>query len=273
MLESRVALVTGASSGTGKEIAVMLAEEGYHVFVSARRGDLLDALSSDRITVLPMDVTDAEQVADGVDFIVQAMGRLDLLVNCAGYGLYRSVEEADIEWALGQFDVNYFGVVRTIRAVLPHMRQAQSGTIINITSVVGQVSGAFMGHYCASKHALEALSDALRMEVAPFGIRVVIVQPGITRSGFEEVALLQLADTRSVYAYDTMAKAFAQSIREMFRKAHQPKATAQVVRRAVRARQPARRYVVGSRNALLLWGRRLFGYRFVDRFFRRLMGL
>lgn len=273
MLESKVALVTGASSGTGKEVAMMLEKEGYHVFVSARRADLLEALSSERITVLPMDLTDDEQVTDSVDFIVQAMGRIDLLVNCAGYGMYSSVEEADIEWALAQFDVNYFSVVRATRAVLPYMREAKSGLIINISSVVGQVSGAFMGHYCASKHALEALSDALRMELSPFGIRVVIVEPGITRSGFEELALQQLADTRRVYAYDRMAKSFVQGVREMFTKSHRPDKIARVVRKAVRARRPARRYVVGRKNALLLWVRRVVGYRFVDHFFKRLMGL
>lgn len=273
VLDSKVALVTGASSGIGKAIATMLEQEGFHVFVSARRVDLLDALSSSHVTVLPMDVSDSAQVEESVDFVVQAMGRLDVLVNCAGYGMYGSVEEASIEWSLGQFDVNYFGVARVTKAVLPHMRQARSGLIINISSVVGQVSGAFMGHYCASKHALEALTDALRMEVAPFGVKVVIVQPGVTRSGFEEVALQQLADSRSVYAYDNMAKAFVESIRGMFSKAHQPDEVARVVRRVVLARKPARRYAVGVRNTMLIWLRRLTGYRLVDRVFKRLMGL
>lgn len=273
VLDSKVALVTGASSGIGKAVATMLEQEGFHVFVSARRADLLDALSSSHVTVLPMDVSDSAQVEESVDFIVQAMGRIDVLVNCAGYGMYGSVEEASIEWSLGQFDVNYFGVARVTRAVLPHMRQARSGVIINISSVVGQVSGAFMGHYCASKHALEALTDALRMEIAPFGVRVVIVQPGVTQSGFEEVALQQLADSRSVYAYDNMAKAFVESIRGRFSKAHQPDEVAKVVRRAVLARKPARRYVVGVRNTMLIWLRRLTGYGLIDRVFKRLMGL
>lgn len=273
MVNEKVALVTGASSGIGKCIASMLEAEGYYVFVSARRGDLLDAMSSDKVIALPMDVTSDRQVAEGVDFVMQTLGKIDVLVNCAGYGMYSSVEEATVEWAQGQFAVNYFGVVRVTQEVIPHMRRAQSGLILNVSSVVGQMAGPFMGHYCASKHALEAFSDALRMEVAPFGVRVSIIQPGVTKSGFEEVALLQLANSRNVYAYDKMAKAFVQAIQKVFETAHQPEEVAQVVRKAVLARNPSRRYVVGTKNAMLLWLRRLTGYGYIDHHFKRMMGL
>lgn len=273
MVNEKVALVTGASSGIGKAIASMLEEEGYYVFVSARRGDLLDAMSSDKVIALPMDVTSDRQVAEGIEFVMQTLGKIDVLVNCAGYGMYSSLEEASMDWAQVQFEVNYFGVARVTQAVLPHMREARSGLIINVSSIVGQVSGAFMGHYCASKHALDAFTHALRMEVEPFGLHVTMVQPGVTQSGFEQVALQQLADSRSVYAYDAMAKAFVKSLQKIFIKADQPAKVAEVVRKVVCAKKPARRYVVGAKNKSLLLLRRVSGYGFIDRYFKRMMGL
>jgi len=183
--ESRVALVTGSSSGFGLACAVALAARGLRVYGTSRRADLpAPGGPVDGVMMIPMDVRDADSVQAAVDFLMSRQGRIDVLVNNAGFGLSGAVEDTSSEEALQQLQTNFFGVHRVCRAVLPVMRAQGSGLIVNIGSIAGRIALPFEGLYSASKHAVAALSDALRMEVAPFGIRVTLLEPGDFRTDF-----------------------------------------------------------------------------------------
>ena len=188
MNQSQIILITGASSGMGKETALRLIAEGHIVYGAARRVEKMLDLVEAGGHVLLMDVTDQAQVQAGIDRIIAEQGRIDVLVNNAGYGSYGSVEETPIDDARRQFDVNLFGLARLTQLVIPHMRERQSGKIINISSVGGKIYTPLGAWYHATKHALEGWSDCLRLELKPFGIDVVIVEPGLIEFG-EHVGL------------------------------------------------------------------------------------
>lgn len=175
----KIALVTGASSGIGQATTKLLAEHGYFVFAVARRTDRLNAIANENIEAVTLDVTDEPAVKDCINHIKSSKGRIDLLVNNAGFAQLGAIECVSIEAVKRQFDVNFFGYARCIQGVLPLMRAQKSGWIINISSAVGQVSMAAFGWYAATKHAIEAMSDALRSEVLQFGIEVTVIEPGV----------------------------------------------------------------------------------------------
>jgi NAD(P)-dependent dehydrogenase (short-subunit alcohol dehydrogenase family) len=172
-MTTKVALVTGASSGIGEATAKQLREAGYTVYAAARRVERMRHLTKSGIRPLAMDVTAEEPMRAGIDRILAEEGRIDVLVNNAGYGSYGAVEDVPMEEARRQFEVNVFGAARLTQLVLPHMRQQHSGTIVNITSMGGKISTPLGAWYHATKFALEAISDCLRMEVKPFGITSV----------------------------------------------------------------------------------------------------
>jgi NAD(P)-dependent dehydrogenase (short-subunit alcohol dehydrogenase family) len=176
----QVVLITGASSGIGLECARYLASRGHRVYGASRRppsGDL-------GFTPLAMDVTSDEQVRAAVERVAHDAGRIDVLVNNAGFGIAGSVEDTTIEEARAQFETNVFGMLRMCRAVLPIMRRQRAGLVVNVSSIAALVPIPFQGHYSASKAAIEALTEALRMEVRPFGIRVALLEPGDFKTGF-----------------------------------------------------------------------------------------
>lgn len=179
MKQNRVALVTGASSGIGLACAELLARRGFRVYGASRHPK-----DSSTFESVCMDVTVESSVSDRVANVLQREGRLDIVVNNAGAGLAGSIEDTSIEEAREQFELNFFGVLRVCRAVLPSMRACRSGLIVNIGSIAGQIAVPYQGVYSASKFALEGLSEALRFEVAPFGIRVVLIEPGDHRTLF-----------------------------------------------------------------------------------------
>lgn len=185
----RVVLITGASSGIGKACADHLCQKGYFVYGTSRRvpSDYTEGLK-DLHTGCPkmiqMDVRDDASVEQGIDLILRQKGRLDVVVNNAGFGIVGSVEDSSVEDVKDQFETNFFGVVRVCRAVLPHMRQQGSGYVVNISSLGGLMAIPFQGVYSASKFALEGLTEALRMEVKPFGINVSLIEPGDFKTGF-----------------------------------------------------------------------------------------
>ena len=178
-----VALVTGASSGIGAATARRLARAGFVVYGAARRLDRLAALEGEGVRPLALDVTDDASMVAAVERVVAEQGRIDVLVNNAGYGSYGAVEDVPQEEARRQIEVNLFGLARLIQLVLPAMRAQGSGRIVNVTSMGGRIATAFGGWYHASKHAVEGLSDSLRQEVARFGIDVVVIEPGGIRTG------------------------------------------------------------------------------------------
>ena len=176
--EQKVALVTGASSGIGEATAQHLHEAGFLVYGAARRTNRMQALGELGVRTLAMDVTDDESMAAGVKHILDEAGRIDVLVNNAGYGSYGAVEDVSLDEARRQFEVNVFGAARLTQLVLPHMREQHSGSIVNITSMGGKIYTSFGAWYHATKFAFEAFSDCLRVETKEFGIDVVIIEPG-----------------------------------------------------------------------------------------------
>ena len=166
------ALVTGASSGIGEETARELQKRGFTVYAAARRVERMAGLKADGINVLKMDVTDEKSVKAGIAKILKETGRVDVLINNAGYGSYGSVEDVPIAEAKYQFDVNVFGLALVTQLVLPHMREKRSGRIINISSIGGRIYEPLGGWYHATKFAVEGLSDSMRVELKPFGIKV-----------------------------------------------------------------------------------------------------
>ena len=197
----RVALVTGASSGIGKATAELLARNNYYVFAIARRMDRLEQMRSDHIEPIYLDVTDAEAIRASVDHVISTKGRIDVLVNNAAFGQLGAIECVSMEAARHQFDVNVFGYARFMQAVLPHMREQKSGSIVNIASALGRMAIPGFGWYAASKYAIEALSESLRGEVLKFGIKVVVIAPGLIHTEFvaKEFKLLSTVSHPPVY--------------------------------------------------------------------------
>jgi NAD(P)-dependent dehydrogenase (short-subunit alcohol dehydrogenase family) len=180
-MEKKVVLVTGGTSGIGKAIAGHLHEKGFNVYGAARRPEVAQGSP---FPVLKLDVDSDESVAQCMSRLIASAGKIDILINNAGFGIAGPVEENSIAEAKAQFETNYFGVVRMCRSVLPYMREAHKGLIINISSLGGLVSVPFHAHYCASKFAVEGLTEGLRLEVACFGIKVVLIEPGDYKTGF-----------------------------------------------------------------------------------------
>ncbi len=247
MTATQIALVTGASSGIGEATALELAAAGYTVYAAARRVERMKHLKASGIRPMAMDVTDDASLSAGVDQIIAETGRIDVLVNNAGYGSYGALEDVPMEEARHQFDVNVFGAARLIQLVLPHMRAQRSGKIVNITSMGGKVHTPLGAWYHATKFALEALSDCLRMELKPFGIDVIIIEPGGIRSEWSGIAADKVRAVSSDGPYAAQGNAVAQSLtsESTQKRSSPPELIGRTIRKAVQARKPRTRYAVG----------------------------
>jgi NAD(P)-dependent dehydrogenase (short-subunit alcohol dehydrogenase family) len=204
MAAEKVVLVTGATSGIGEAIVDLLPSLGYRVFGTTRK-TLGGRTASENKELVELDVDDEELVRSCVQTVVDRAGRIDALVNNAGYALLGAVEETSVEEAKAQFETNFFGVLRLTRIILPIMRDQGSGRIINISSVVGFLPAPFMGIYAASKHAIEGYSESLDHEVRQFGIRVSLVEPGFTRTHLSQSGRLAGKPLGIYDAYRTRA--------------------------------------------------------------------
>jgi len=260
----RIVLVTGASSGNGKAIAEDLARQGYFVFAAARSEGKLEAMRSEHIEPLPLDVTDGESVRSAVKSITANKGRLDILINNAGYGLYGTIEGATQEQVRHVFDVNVFGYARVIQAALPLMRAQKSGLIINMSSVVGKLSIPVLGWYAATKHAIEGMSDALRLEVKQFGIRVVLIEPSYLNTGFEAAAMAELDASNDPQAYGKLLAAYRRGFRKGYANAPGPEVVVAAVNKAIAARHPKARYRPTRESMMLITLRGLLSDRVFD---------
>jgi NAD(P)-dependent dehydrogenase (short-subunit alcohol dehydrogenase family) len=260
MRPGRSILITGASSGIGREAALRLARAGHLVLAGGRRPDALAALAAaarGRVEPLALDVTDPGSVAAArVEVERRTGGRgPDVLVNSAGYALPGPLEalaEGDLRKL---FETNVFGLLAVTRAFLPGMRERGQGRVVNVGSIMGRVAMPLLGAYNASKHAVAAITEALRLELAPFGITVVLVEPGAVRTGFAARALEGLApyrDPASPYAAALAGTDAAWA--RVYRLAPGPAAAGRAVARAASTARPARRYVVPARNRLVLAG-------------------
>ncbi|WP_233978680.1 oxidoreductase [Pectobacterium versatile] len=274
-MKSKVILVTGASSGIGEATALRLKASGHTVYAAARRIERMQKLAEADIRVLPLDVTDSVSVQTVVDTIIAECGRIDVVVNNAGYGSYGAVEEVSPEEGRAQFDVNVFGAVRLTQLVLPHMRAQRSGTVINITSMGGKIYTPLGAWYHGTKFALEAISDCLRLEVEPFGIDVVVIEPGGIKTEWADIAAAKLLDVSGHGAYAKQAEAMVDSmVGESSRKRQSsPQMIADTIAQAVSAHRPKTRYAVGFGAKPMICIRRLLSDRLFDRFMRMATGI
>lgn len=268
-----VALVTGASSGIGAATARTLQSLGHVVHGAARRTDRLADLETEGIHPLALDVTDEASLQAGVAAVLEHSGRIDVLVNNAGYGSYGAIEDVDPAEAQRQFDVNVFGAMRLTQLVLPHMRAQGGGTVVNISSMGGRFHTPLGGWYHATKFALEALSDALRVEVAPFGIDVVVIEPGGIATEWADIAADHLEETSGSGPYADQAAAVSQTLRRSTDRDSSPQVVADAIARAVSAQRPRTRYAVGFGAKPLIAARRVLPDRAFDALVSRAMGL
>ena len=267
-----VALVTGASSGIGEATALELLRLGFTVYAVARRADRMADLAAKGVHTLSMDVTDDASITAGVDRVLAEAGRIDVLVNNAGYGSYGALEDVALSEGRYQFEVNVFGLARLVQLVLPHMRERGRGRIINVSSMGGKIYEPLGAWYHATKFAVEGLSDSLRLELKPFGIDVVIVEPGSIRTEWGSIAADKLEQTSGKTAYADQAAKVAKVLRESAAeggKATDPVVIGELIGKAATARRPRTRYVAGYGARPLLLARRFLP----DRGFDRVMGV
>jgi NAD(P)-dependent dehydrogenase (short-subunit alcohol dehydrogenase family) len=265
-----VALVTGASSGIGRATALRLAALGFTVHAAARRVERMSDLADHGIHVESLDVTDDGSMVTVVDKIMSEHGRIDILVNNAGYGSYGAVEDVPIAEARRQFDVNVFGLARLTQLVLPHMRAQHDGYIVNISSMGGKIWEPLGGWYHAAKFAVEGLSDCVRAEVAEFGIKVVVVEPGSITSEWATISADNLEAISADTPYRGQAKLIARGLRKSDTSflASEPEVVAEAIGKAVQRTKPRTRYPVGGGARTFLFAHRVLTDRGFDRFIR-----
>jgi NAD(P)-dependent dehydrogenase (short-subunit alcohol dehydrogenase family) len=259
----RVVLVTGASSGIGLACASHLAGRGFRVYGTSRRAAAAAGAPGD-VTMLAADVTDDRSVEQAVAKVLELEGRLDIVVNNAGMGIAGPVENTGIEQAKAQFEVNFFGVLRVCRAVLPAMRNQRSGYIVNIGSIGGILAIPYQSMYSASKFALEGLSEALRMEVRPFGIRVVVIEPGDHKTALTENR--QFTETSGATAAygPSFAAALAKTAHDE-QSGPGPEQIARLLHRIVNQHRPRLRYTIGpAPQRAAVWLKRLMPYSLLE---------
>ncbi|MBP0016378.1 MAG: SDR family NAD(P)-dependent oxidoreductase [Cyanobacteria bacterium SBLK] len=259
-------LITGASSGIGKATAKTLIGKGYTVYAAARRVEKMDDLKQLGGIPLKMDISKDEDILAAVKQIEGENGGVDILINNAGFATYGSVEETPLEDARYQFEVNLFGLARLTQLVLPYMRDRQAGKIVNVSSVVGKISVPLGSWYVATKHALEGWSDCLRFEVKPFGIDVIIIEPGAIATEFGDVFVEPMLKRSGEGAYrniaNTLAK-FSQELQADPKGSSPPSVIANTIVKAIQASNPKTRYVAGKLSRQMLLARN-FGDRFYD---------
>jgi len=258
---SKVVLITGASAGIGRAAAILMAQKGHAVYAGARRMDRLAELAPHGVIPVQMDVSEGADNERAVNQVIEAEGRIDVLINNAGFGLYGPIEDIPIDEARYQFEVNLFGLARLTQLVLPHMRAQGSGRIVNVSSVGGRIFLPLGAWYHATKHALEGWSDCLRYETAPFGIQVVIIQPGAIKTEFGDVTNAGLDKHTGDTAYKDLVGLFVK-LRDNSRtmdRATDASVLAKVYLEAATARRPRRRYVKGAFARPVLFIRKWFG--------------
>jgi NADP-dependent 3-hydroxy acid dehydrogenase YdfG len=270
----KTAFVTGASSGIGAAIAHQLIADGYRVFAGARRVDRMQPLADAGAILLSLDVTDDASMVTAIDAIKADGGRIDVLVNNAGYGSYGALEDVPIDEGRRQFEVNVFGLARLTQLVLPMMRAQESGAIVNITSMGGKIYEPFGSWYHASKFAAEGMSDCLRMELAPFGIRVIVIEPGAIVSEWAEVSRDNLLEASGNGPYAKAVAAHAASLAGANTSiiASPPEAVAKVVSRSLKAHRPRTRYPAAGGAGPILFLRKILPDRWFDGVIRMMMG-
>ena len=270
LMDKKVILLTGASSGIGYQTAKDLAQLGHTVYAVARRLEQMEPLKAYGVHPLRLDITDAEACREVVDDLIRREGRLDVLINNAGYGLYGAVEDVSLQDARQVFEVNVFALSQLTQLVLPQMRQQGGGRIINLSSIAGRVATPFGAWYHATKFAVEGLSDALRLELAPHGIDVVLIEPGGIKTDFGDLTADELEAVSRDGAYEAEAGRMAGLIRRLYHGGllSPPEIVSRAIVSAVQSKRPRVRYLVGFGARPLFCLHRLLPARWYDRLIR-----
>ena len=270
-IHMKVILITGASSGIGFDAAQTLARQGHRVYAAARRVERMEPLKADGVIPLRLDVTDEASMQEAVRTILEAEGRIDALVNNAGYGYFGAIENVSMEEARRQLEVNVFGMARLCQLVLPSMREQGSGRIVNISSVAGKAVMYFGGWYHVSKYSVEALSDALRMEVKPFGIDVALIEPGGIRTDWGLIAADHLAESSKGTPYEKEGVRESETLRKAYsiRLLSKPQVVTRAISKAINRKHPRARYRIGFGADTLVFFHTLLPTRWWDAMVRK----
>ena len=270
----KVILLTGASSGIGYQTAESLAKEGHIVYGAARRIEKMEDLKQFGVKSIYLDVTDENGIKNVVDTIIGNEGRIDVLINNAGYGSFGAVEDVEINEARRQFEVNLFGLARLVQLVLPHMRKQKEGRIINVSSMGGRLTTYFGAWYHATKYALEAFSDALRMEVSDFGIDVSLIEPGGIKTDWGIIASDKLEKSAKGGAYEKEAIKTAKGMKKQYsgNLLSNPIVITKAISKAVNSNRPKARYLIGFMAKPLVFLHTILPTKVFDKIMKKLMG-
>ena len=270
----KIILLTGASSGIGYQTAESLAKEGHIVYGAARRIEKMEDLKQFGVKSIYLDVTDENSIKNAVDTIIGKEGRIDVLINNAGYGSFGAVEDVDISEAKIQFEVNLFGLARLVQLVLPYMRKQKSGRIINVSSMGGRLTTYFGAWYHATKYALEAFSDALRMEVFDFGIDVSLIEPGGIKTDWGIIAADKLENSAKGGAYEKEAMKTAKGMKKQYsgNLLSNPIVITKAISKAVNSNRPKARYLIGFMAKPLVFLHTILPAKVFDKIMKKLMG-
>jgi NAD(P)-dependent dehydrogenase (short-subunit alcohol dehydrogenase family) len=249
-----VAVVTGSSSGNGFETSLLLAKNRFYTYATMRNLEksarIKEIAKKDSlpIDVLQLDVTDDKSVTDAIDVISNRQGRIDVLVNNAGYEQHGPVEELSMEEIKTQFETNFFGAVRVMKAVLPMMRKQRSGTIVNVSSIGGKIGVPLNSAYVGSKFALEGFSESMKYELEGFGIKVILIEPGAVNTNYLENSRQAQKAMNPDSPYAELSKMVSEGVRERFKEtsSSSPMQVAEVILTAIKSEKPNTRYLVGS---------------------------
>lgn len=260
----RIALVTGASSGIGRETAILLAKNNYTVYAAARRLERMEDLIPLGISIIELDVTQDKSITSVVAEILNKEGRIDILINNAGFGLYGALEEINMEDARYQLEVNVIGLSRMTQLILPSMRKQKFGKIVNISSIAGKAATPIGSWYHASKFAVEGLSDSLRNEVKQFGIDVIIIEPGGIQSEWAEIAFNEVTEKSKGSPYEELTSKTATQLAKAFTKNSPPSVISNLILKAITSKHPKARYSGGNMAKLVLISKWLLPDRVYD---------
>ena len=271
-MNGKVILVTGASSGIGYDTALALARQGHKVYAAARRMEKMEPLREEGAVTIRMDVTDETSMTEGIRAIMEAEGRIDVLINNAGYGYFGAIENVTMEEARRQLEVNVFGLARLCQLVLPVMRGQGSGRIINTSSVAGKSVLYYGGWYHVTKYSVEAFSDALRIEMKPFGIDVVMIEPGGIKTEWGHIAADHLAESSRGTAYEPTALVEAENFHWMYDSnlLSKPGVVTKAMCKAVNSRRPKPRYRIGAFSGAMVFFHWLLPTRWWDALVRKM---
>lgn len=277
VIMNKVALITGASSGIGLETALSLLKKGFTVYGAARRLSLMKKIEETGGTILYLDLTDDNSIETCVKTIIQKEKQIDILINNSGYGLGGSIENVSIEQAKNQFEVNVFALIRLTQLVIPHMEKSSSSRIINISSMAGRFSSPFLGWYHASKYAVEALTDSLRLELSSFKIKTVLIEPGLIKTPWGTIA----SDSIKENSRNTIYENDAQNVSKFYEKnyslqngsASNPSVISNAIIRAVCAKNPKTRYSVGKYSKLFIFTKKILPDRLFDFLVKKAMNI